>query len=64
MTPKEKAENLFSLFQQQVSRNGHRVANVKKCATIAVDLIIQHTDETECEGWAYWQQVKEEIIKL
>jgi len=72
MTPKQKAEELFSkysyLSKNHVPTLGIKVA--KQCALIAVDEIL---NEYETKGtladWvdyriAYWREVKQEIEKL
>jgi hypothetical protein len=58
MTPKEKAEELFTKF----SSNTVHYDAAKQCALIAVDEILKviHTNMED----KYWQEVKQEIEKL
>lgn len=66
MTPKEKAEQLMNKFFNYCSyewyegEEGHK-ENMKQCALIAVDEIIEHCNYAN--KW-YWQEVKQEIEKL
>lgn len=65
MTPKEKAEELFTKF----SGNTVHYDSAKQCALIAVDEILNQDaaafDVTEREyHFGYWYNVKEEIEKL
>jgi hypothetical protein len=67
MTPKEKAHELFDKYNELLSfhiLNGHFDVS-KQCALIAVDEIINYL---EVDGFStqinYWQEVKEEILKL
>ena len=71
MTPKEKAEELvskyevctrpiFTLLQYEVEK----VYN-KQCALIAVDEIIDQSEDANFGGYKmYWQEVKNEIEKI
>jgi hypothetical protein len=59
MTPKEKAKDLFDKYWEEIEIGYN---NSKQCALIAVDEIINYSDE-----WGdseYWQEVKQEIEKL
>ena len=58
MTPKEKAQELFTKF----SSNTVHYDAAKQCALIAVDEIIKiiHTNMED----KYWQEVKQEIENL
>jgi hypothetical protein len=77
MTPKEKAEELVNRYMNlnKVKLSDYSVIytpTAKQCALIAVDEIIK-LDVFDCnEGWSdedgdtreYWEEVKEEILKL
>jgi hypothetical protein len=66
MTPKEKAKELVYKYEYLVE---YELKDMKQCALIAVDEILQMVDET-MQGWldadiiAHWEQVKQEIEKL
>jgi hypothetical protein len=66
MTPKEKAKELVYKYEYLVE---YELKDMKQCALIAVDEILQMVDET-MQGWldadiiAHWEQVKKEIEKL
>jgi len=66
MTPKEKAKELVYKYEYLVE---YELKDMKQCALIAVDEILQMVDET-MQGWldadiiAHWEQVKEEILAL
>jgi len=67
MTPKEKAEELFSTYRYALSMTNaplgeHKDDIAKKCALIAVDEIIE--SDTQFYYGNYWQEVKQEIEKL
>jgi hypothetical protein len=69
MTPKEKANRLF-LKYHNLWINGNSIL-AKQCALIAVDLAIEviykysiHSDCSEDASLEYWEEVKEEILKL
>jgi hypothetical protein len=79
MTPKEKAEELFVLYEGCYPENYDKTGknfftdNIKKCALIAVDEIINCLDdddlyiqgETNIDGFiSYYKEVKQEIEKL
>jgi hypothetical protein len=78
MTPKEKAEQLFNKYATYVVMWAGDIntthQNCKQCALIAVDEILkanpiiplQFMLESESLDAAneYWQEVKQEIIKL
>jgi hypothetical protein len=63
MTPKEKAEELYSMYNSFGKLND---SEVKECALIAVDEIIDMVKHTPIEDIEtdYWQEVKQEIEKL
>ncbi len=67
MTPKEKAEELFSTYRYALSipnaplgENKDNVA--KQCALIAVNEVLG--DMGADRGYAFWTEVKQEIEKL
>jgi hypothetical protein len=72
MTPKEKAEDLISIFLSlSVShyddindgiRNGIRIPLAKKSALIAVEQILEIIFSDY--DWQYWNEVKQELEKL
>lgn len=69
MTPKEKAEELVTKFQQ--SRDAEDYNDVRdihaaiRCALIAVDEMINEKRNFYPYGdTSYWQEVKQEIEKL
>lgn len=75
MTPKEKAEELFTTYRFALSIKNAPLGNqkdliAKQCALIAVDEITQAIDFDWMEvqnlerEHAYWDKVKEEIEKL
>ena len=73
MTPKEKAKDLFDKYWEEIEIG---YDNSKQCALIAVDEIIQnnksflrtnnelHNDNGLDSDLEYWQEVKQEILKL
>lgn len=70
MTPKQKAEDLFSKFIDEIPPNQEKDINkfmevdreaAKQCALIAVDEILK-TNPYKARN--YWQEVKTEIEKL
>jgi ferritin-like protein len=75
MTPKEKAEDLFSKFIDEIPPNQEKDINkfmevdreaAKQCALIAVDEILNviiGSYDYELEK-IYWQEVKKEIEAL
>ena len=76
MTPKEKAEDLFSTYRYALSIPNapfgeHKDDIAKNCALIVVDEMINNnskipgllTQDTMRNTW-YWQEVKQEIEKL
>lgn len=58
MTPKEKAEELVNKFD---GVGLHMRYEAIACALIAVDEIVLHCNQYE---WKYWNEVKQEIVKL
>ena len=74
MTPKEKAEELVD--KMYFSRRYNEIENyiaakewehAKQCALIAVDELIKSWDKDlyeNCGASEYWQEVKEELLKL
>ena len=66
MTPKEKAKELVQLFyNNQCSHSITELAykSAKKCALICVDETVKNTLQVS-QVLDYWQEVKQEIIKL
>jgi hypothetical protein len=76
MTPKEKAEELFSKYYNSIEHtlseeySPHEMFVVKECALIAVDEILSdyknyllHAN-TEYKGLMYWNEVRQELEKL
>jgi adenylate cyclase class IV len=75
MTPKEKAKEMYIKFDFVYVQNYTSKFEVKRCALIAVDEIMNvcpfvgiefATSEggKESDAKEYWQQVKQEIEKL
>ena len=77
MTPQEKSLELYSKYEFVYIQNYTSSHEVKECALIAVDEVIEALkittghcqlrliDYQEClKDFYYWQQVKEEIEKL
>jgi hypothetical protein len=73
MTPKEKAKDLISSFYTKTDEQGLTFniywTNAKQCALIAVEEILEIINETMIlvdieSDYDYWQEVKEEILKL
>jgi hypothetical protein len=76
MTPKEKADQLTQRFYFSLPNNGSQtgINNVhsrwdegKKCASIAVDEIVQSRKDDNIfrsQDLVYWTQVKQELEKL
>ena len=67
MTPKEKAKELVSKFNNSYDKESksyilyQNVDESKRCALIAVEMVILNCYEEE---EYYWQEVKQEIEKL
>lgn len=65
MTPKEKAEELYNIFEYSITglEGNEWWDSAKKCALIAVDEILK---ASLCCNLSkkYWQEVKTEIEKL
>ena len=72
MTPKEKAEELYSKYDLLFSAPWKKHISTKQCALIAVEEIINAIYNEDFDGHlidehdaaSYWQEVKEEINKL
>jgi len=64
MTPKEEARYLIEKYNLIVldTALGGSNTRVKKCALIAVDILIKAT--TPLTSTHYWKEVKQEIQKL
>jgi hypothetical protein len=70
MTPEEKASELVEKFAS-MPNNSNSFEYDKQCALIAVDELIAHSKNTAMvydlsfdESSNYWQEVKQEIIKI
>jgi hypothetical protein len=65
MTPKEKAEELYSKFEDNIQGiEGYEWwESAKQCALIAVDEILK-LEVNDGYDHNFWQQVKQEIEKL
>lgn len=74
MTPTEKAKQLVDRFYYMLPNNGSysginnvesRYYEAKQCALIAVDEIVKSKPYWDTqEEFEYWEEVKDEIIKL
>jgi hypothetical protein len=64
MTPKEKAKELIDKYEFVYIQNYTSMFEVKECALIAVDEILKRNEPIQGHFWDYWEQVKQEIIKL
>ena len=69
MTPKEKAEELFTTYRFSLSIPNAPLGDlkdsiVKQCALIAVDEIINIWEYSDTQEKWWWQQVRKEIEKL
>ena len=63
MTPKEKAKELVEKYQFVEIANYTSMFEVKQCALIAVDEILNSINPFgQFLGKEYWQEVKQEII--
>lgn len=72
MTPKEKAEELLSIFAKIIPASSYKayeggvkmnfdLENARQCALVAVDEILEHCYQVMKP---FWQEVKQEILKL
>ena len=71
MTPKEKANELYSKYDDLLNKDfGNPIVfdnQLKQCALIAVDEIIdslQIKNYSQADQYEYWNEVKQEIEKL
>ena len=66
MTPKEKAKELLDQYNFIYIQNYISIHEVKQCALIAVDEILEIFEDTNGSDYRfeYWEQVKQEIEKL
>lgn len=64
MTPKEKARELIEKFQFVEIANYTSMFEVKQCALIAVDEILNVGFMDTNDLYDYWQEVRKEIEKL
>ena len=66
LTPKEKAKELVEKFSDLEDREMY-IVKAKQCALIAVDEIISIKllwFQKDTEYLDFWQEVKEELLKL
>jgi len=66
MTPREKAQELFDKYFDQMLSFGFHLSNrqISKIAIIAVDEIIEITQHESPSSWVYYMEVKKELEKL
>lgn len=73
MAPKEKAKEIFDkmyLVEDQMANYPMCFDTAKQCALIAVDEILNEypsqcpKDSYEMERHIFWQEVKEELLKI
>jgi len=67
MTPKEKAKELIDKYQFVYIQNYTSMFEVKQCALIAVDEVIEALHEHHWQNKLiinYWEEVKNEINNL
>jgi hypothetical protein len=67
MTLKEKAKELIDKYQFVYIQNYTSMFEVKECALIAVDEVIEALHEHHWQNRLiinYWEEVKQEIVKL
>ena len=66
MTPKEKAKELLDQYNFIYIQNYISIHEVKQCALIAVDEILEIFEDTNGSDYRleYWTEVKQEIEKL
>tara|TARA_R110000868_G_scaffold251154_1_gene507887 strand:+ start:698 stop:916 length:219 start_codon:yes stop_codon:yes gene_type:complete len=72
MTPREKADELYSKYDDLLNKDfGNPIVfdnQIKQCALIAVNELIEftynYTDYNEKSTKEYWIEVKQEIEKL
>jgi hypothetical protein len=64
MTPKEKAKELVDKYEFVYIQNYTSMFEVKECALIAVDEIIDLVKHIDVDSEDYWNEVKQEIKNL
>lgn len=70
MTPKQKCDELIKKYKPIVTlkmgfEHSYILKKAKQCALIAVDELIEETeDEDTLLQWKWWKEVKHEIEKL
>ena len=64
MKAKEKAKELIDKYQFVYIQNYTSMFEVKQCALIAVDEIIDLVKHIDVDSEDYWEEVKQEIINL
>ena len=62
MTAKEKAEELYNKYYQEIADSSYPEGTAKQCALIAVNEILGYMGADR--GTEFWEQVKSEINKL
>jgi len=64
MTPKEKAKELIDKYQFVYIQNYTSMFEVKECALIAVDEILNNDGFTKFDIYLteYWEEVRQEIL--
>jgi hypothetical protein len=65
MTPIEKAHELYSKFDNLFNKDFMLPIiydnQLKECALIAIDLVLDNLEDHTGEDIKYWQEVKQEI---
>jgi hypothetical protein len=66
MTPKEKANEIFSkMYNEVYDSYGTEIGFIaKQCALIAVDEILNAVTAIADKRYDYWKEVKKELEKL
>ena len=64
MTPKEKAEEIYTRYDSLFKAPFKTHQKLKECALIAVDELIKATETVWFLDGNYWEEVKQEIEKL
>ena len=68
MTPKQKAEELYNIFDMIIYSDQDEHDQCKRCATRCAEQVINTYDlegyDEEYSKMEYWQQVKHEISLL
>jgi diphthamide biosynthesis methyltransferase len=64
MSPQEKAKELIDKYEFVYIQYYTSMFEVKQCALIAVDEIIDLVKHIDVDSEDYWEEVKQEIINL